>query len=87
MILRGNVLNFIEKLIEKCDIKRKLLCFFLNYCAAVSKKFWALKKEEVVNLTIFVLFSFFKSSNIRGTSSKYFQNKIWKTDISSVTQQ
>ena len=68
--------EFIEKLLEKCDIKRKHLWFFKNYCAAVTKKFWALKKEKIVNLTIFVLFSFLKFSNIRGRFCKYFQNKI-----------
>ena len=35
-----------------------LLRFFKNYCAAVTKKYWALKKEEILNLTIFGLFSF-----------------------------
>ena len=36
-----------------------LLRFPENYFAAVSKKYWALKKEEILNLTIFVLISFF----------------------------
>ena len=35
-----------------------LLRFLENYCAAISKKYWPLKKEETVNVTIFVLFSF-----------------------------
>ena len=35
-----------------------LLPFLENYCAAVTKKYWALKKGETVNLTNFVLFSF-----------------------------
>ena len=36
-----------------------LLCFLEDYSAAVTKKYWALKKGEIVNLRIFVLFSFF----------------------------
>ena len=37
-----------------------------------------LKKEEIVNMTIFVLFSVFLLGNIKGTHSKYFQNNITK---------
>ena len=35
-----------------------LLCFLENYCAtaAVTKKYWALKKEELLNPTILRLF-------------------------------
>ena len=36
----------------------KLLRFVENYCAAVTKKYWALEKEEISNLTISALFSF-----------------------------
>ena len=36
-----------------------LLQFLENYGAAVTKRYWALKKEEILNLTIFVLFVFF----------------------------
>ena len=36
-----------------------LLRFLESYCAPVTKKYWALKKEGIVNLPIFVLFSFF----------------------------
>ena len=32
--------------------------FFENYCAAVTKKSWAFKKEEIVNLKLFVVLSF-----------------------------
>ena len=35
-----------------------LLRFLQNYCAAVTNKYWAVKKEEIVNLRIFFLFSF-----------------------------
>ena len=36
-----------------------LLRFLENYCAAVTKKYRGVEKEEIVNLKIFVLFSFF----------------------------
>ena len=35
-----------------------LLRFVQNYCAAVTKKYWALRKEMILNLKIFVPFSF-----------------------------
>ena len=60
-----------------------LLRFPQNYCAAVTKKYWAVKKEEIVNMSIFLLFSFLQLCNITGTYSKYFQNNINETDISS----
>ena len=63
-----------------------LLFFLENYCAAVSKKYWALKKEEILNLKIFVFFRILQFRNIRGTYSKYFQNNIYETDISSAAQ-
>ena len=63
-----------------------LLCFCENYCAAVIKKYWALKKQEILNLTVFVLFSLLQFRNIRGTYSKYFQNNIYETDISCTAQ-
>ena len=36
----------------------KLLRFLENYCAAVTKKYWALQKEQILNLTTLVVFSF-----------------------------
>ena len=36
----------------------KLLRFLKNYCAAVTKKYWALKKEQILNLTTLVVFNF-----------------------------
>ena len=36
----------------------KLLHFLENYCAALTKKYWALKKEQALNLTTFIDFSF-----------------------------
>ena len=36
----------------------KLLRFLENYCAAVTKKYWALKKEQILNLTPLVVFKF-----------------------------
>ena len=35
-----------------------LLRFVENYCAAVTKKYWALEKEEILNLAICALFNF-----------------------------
>ena len=35
------------------------LRFHEEYCAAVTKKYMALEKGEIVNMTIFVLFRFF----------------------------
>ena len=35
-----------------------VLRFLENYCSAVTKKYWELKKEEIVNLKILALFSF-----------------------------
>ena len=43
---------------EKYYSKGALLCFLQNYCAVVTKKHWALEKEEILNLTIFILLSF-----------------------------
>ena len=63
-----------------------LLFFLENYCAAVSKKYWALKKQEILTLTIFVFFRFLQLRNIRRTYSKYFPNNIYETEISSVAQ-
>ena len=35
-----------------------LLPFLQSYCAVVTKKYWTLEKEEISNLTIFLLLSF-----------------------------
>ena len=64
----------------------KLLRFLENYCAALTKKYLPLKKEQILNLTTLVLFSFLQLCNIRGTYCKYFQNNIYETDISSAAQ-
>ena len=64
----------------------KRLRFLENYCAALTKKHFPLKKEQILNLANFVLFSFLQLCNIRGTYSKYFQNNIYETDISSAAQ-
>ena len=37
-------------------------------------------------MTIFALFTFLELHNIRGTYSKYFQNFIYESDVSSGTQ-
>ena len=63
-----------------------LLRFLQNYCAVVTNKYWAVKKGEIVNLTVFFLFGVLLLQNIRGTYSKLFQNNIYETDISSAPQ-
>ena len=62
------------------------LRFLQIYCAGVAKKYWELKKEEILNWTIFGLFSFLSLHIIRGKYSKYFSNNICETDISSASQ-
>ena len=52
----------------------------------VTKTYWTLKKEESVNMTIHPLFTLSELHNIREIYSKYFQNIIYKTDISSAAQ-
>ena len=64
----------------------KLLRFLENYCAALTKKHFPLKKEQILNLATLVLFRFLQLCNIRGTYSKYFQNNIYETHISSGAQ-
>ena len=48
--------------------------------------FCTLKIEEILNLTIFVRFSFLQLRNIRGTCAKYFSNNISETGTSSADQ-
>ena len=64
----------------------KLLRFLENFCAALTKKYFALKKEQSLNLATLVLFSFLQLCNIRGKYSKYFQNNSYETDISSAAK-
>ena len=52
----------------------------------VTKTYWTLRKEESVNMTIHPLFTLSELHNIREIYSKYFQNIIYKTDISSAAQ-
>ena len=63
-----------------------LLRFQEDYCAAVTKKYWALEKGEILNLTFFVLFSFFQLRNISITYCKYFQNNINQAYSSSAAR-
>ena len=35
-----------------CNIKGTLLSLLEDWCAAVAKKYWALKREEILKLTI-----------------------------------
>ena len=55
----GNILNFREKLIWKCYITDTIILFVEKCYSAVTKKYWAFKKEEILNLTVLALFSFF----------------------------
>ena len=64
----------------------KPLRFLENYCAALTKKYFPLKKEQILNLANLFLVSFLQLCNIKGTYSKYFQNNIYETDISSAAQ-
>ena len=64
-------------------IKPKLLGFSESYSAVLTKKYWAVEKEESANMTIFVIFTLSELNNIRVTYSKYFQNIVYETDISS----
>ena len=63
-----------------------LLRILQSYSTVVTKKYWELEKEELSNLTTFILLSFFLLWNIKGTHSKYFQNNIYETDILSASQ-
>ena len=63
-----------------------LLRFLQCYCAVVPRKYWALEKEEISNITFFIVLSFFLLWNIRLRYSKYFQNHIYETDISSSSE-
>ena len=44
---------------EKSEIKDNLYHFSENYSAANTKNYWALEKEEILTIAIFVLLSFF----------------------------
>ena len=52
----------------------------------ITKTYWTLKKEESVNMTIFLLFTLSGLHNIKEIYSKYFPNIIYETDISSEAQ-
>ena len=65
------------------NIQRTLLRFSENYSAVITKTYWALKKEEILNMIVFVIFC---NHNIRGTYSKYLQNNIYETNIPSEAQ-
>ena len=51
-----------------------------------SALFTNFRETKIIFFMQCVLFSFFLLRNIKQTYSKYFQNKISKTDISSATQ-
>ena len=67
-------------------IQGTLLCFYENYCTAVTKTYCSLKKEQIVNMKIFVLCCFLNLRSVRGRHSKFFQNTISKIHISSAAQ-
>ena len=69
-----------------CYITETHLRSLKNNCSAVPKKYWVLEKEEIFNLTIFILFSFSYLRNVRGTYSKYFQINNYESDISSASE-
>ena len=64
-----------------------LLHFSKYFSAVFNETFWTLTREKIVNMAVFVLFSFLQLCNVKGTYSKYFQNNIYKIDISSAAQQ
>ena len=55
-------------------MKGTLILFLEICCAAVTKKYWAVKIEKIVSFTFFFLY-FLQLLNIRGTFSKFFDNK------------
>ena len=57
----------------KCYFKGMFLDFSESYSAFVTKTYWVLQKEEIVNMKIFLLFTHLKLHNIRGTYCKYFK--------------
>ena len=81
--------NSIQKLLQKCYIKKTNLCFATNYSTVVITIYCIIKRETVVNhkkLVICKTCSFLQLCYIRGTCSKYFQNRILEVDLSSMTQ-
>ena len=57
---------------KKCDIKEIGILFLTNYSTINTNIYCRLKREEILNLTIFVPFSLLQLRIIRGTYSKYF---------------
>ena len=74
------------KNLHKGYIKLIHVLFSENYSTIRTIFYCTLKIEEILNLTIFVRISFMQLCNISGTSSKYFENNISDTDISSAAQ-
>ena len=60
--------------------------FSENYSTIRTIFYCTFKIEEILSLSIFVRFRFLQLCNISGTSSKYFENNISDTDISSAAQ-
>ena len=71
---------------KKKFIKRYVFAFCRSSFDLVNTIYCTFKTEEIVNHKSFAIFSFFQLGYIRETYSKYFQNSISETPISSVTQ-
>ena len=71
---------------KKRYIRGTHLRFSTSYSKTVIQIYCTFKTEEIVNHKSFAIFSFFQLGYIRETYSKYFQNSISETPISSVTQ-
>ena len=56
----------------KCYTKGMRILFCTDYSTINTNIYYTLKIEEILNLTIFVRFSFLQLRNIRGTYCKYF---------------
>ena len=63
---------------QKCYIKGTCIIFCTNYSTISPNVYCTLKIEEVLNLTIFVRFSFLQLRNIRRTYSKYFYKQYFR---------
>ena len=78
--------HFGREKLHKGYIKLIRVLFSTNYSTIRTNFYCTLKIEEILNLTILVRLSFLQLCNISGTSSKYLENNISDTDISSATQ-
>ena len=56
---------------QKSYNKEKRMLFCTNYSTISTAVYCTLKRDEILNLTIFVLFSFLQLTNISKTYSQY----------------